>query len=509
MSPHRAHAQRPTTHRAVLALLLVLGLVGASVPLAASSSTAAPKATVVALAKGKTRAVPLSGTATLYRDMRVAVSANKLPRGGAAVLTVSGRRVGGLDYGARVTVRAGTVPTIATLAGSTAGRAVPVRGTFAKAGARVYVRVQVTGSKPTTVRVKMWPVGKPEPKTWQAATTNAAARLQVRGPMGVSASLARRVANGAVTFRFDSLVAGDLTPKPAPAPRPTTTPAPTPAPTSAPTPTPTPTAAPTAPPTLEPTTDAAPGPQTTGVPAGTRTTVHDGNLTITTDNTVIDGWDIRGYVKVQAKNVVIRNSFIRGTAVPQSTDLLRVQGDAYSAVVEDSTLVAQTRSPNVDGVKGWNFTLRRVEIANVVDPVHIHGDNVVVQRSWLHDNSVFAQDPNWGGNPSHADSIQIQRGRNITIADNAISGANNAALMLTQDSGAIAALKVSGNFIDGGACSINIKRAADSPGLTIADNTFGRGQRVKDCAVIAPSEWLFEMRDNAWSDGGTVGRTRG
>ena len=92
--------------------------------------------------------------------------------------------------------------------------------------------------------------------------------------------------------------------------------------------------------------------------------------------------------------------------VPAKNDLLRVQGDGYSVTVEDSTLKASTRTPDQDGVKGWNFTLRRVDISDVVDPVHIHGDNVLVENSRLHDNAHFLEDPNWGGTPSHSDSIQ-------------------------------------------------------------------------------------------------------
>src|SRR6476661_7692676 len=54
-----------------------------------------------------------------------------------------------------------------------------------------------------------------------------------------------------------------------------------------------------------------PGPSNTGYPAGavfTRTV--EGTYTVTTDNAVIDTWRITGGVEVNAKNVVIRNSWI-------------------------------------------------------------------------------------------------------------------------------------------------------------------------------------------------------
>ena len=46
----------------------------------------------------------------------------------------------------------------------------------------------------------------------------------------------------------------------------------------------------------------------TGVPAGTTFTRHHaGMLTITTDNTVVDGWEVTGNIVVKAKNVTIQN----------------------------------------------------------------------------------------------------------------------------------------------------------------------------------------------------------
>ncbi|GEL94977.1 PKD domain-containing protein [Cellulomonas composti] len=442
----------------------------------ANYSTSAGTARQVITAAGSTRTSSLAGISSLDTDSQVTVAVDKAATGGAAQVSVIGRVVGSEGYAARLKYLTDGTAQLSAMEGGTALKSISLGAV--KPGDKFRVRLQVTGSSPTTVRAKAWPVASAEPADWQVSGSGTLAAYQVPGSFALSAYLAGAATSVPLTVSYQDLrVTGTSATN-----------------------------------IDDSTTDdsevVAPG-SSIGVPAGTTITrVYDGNLTITADNTVIDGWDIHGYVTVKAKNVVIRNTYIRGTDVPQTNDLLRVQGDGYSVLVEDSTLVASTRTPNQDGVKGWNFTLRRVEIAAVIDPVHIHGSNVVVENSWLHDNAHFLEDPNWGGTPSHSDSIQIQAGTNITIRNNTISGAGNAALMLTQDAGAVANLQVTGNSIDGGACSINIKSTTNAPTyVTIADNVFGRGQIYKNCAVRVPTAWSLDMRNNVWVDGGVVART--
>src|SRR5471032_2131868 len=59
-----------------------------------------------------------------------------------------------------------------------------------------------------------------------------------------------------------------------------------------------------------------PGPGNTGVPAGTALKVMDGNLTITTAGATYSGLDIHGFVSVQAPDVTIKDSVIRGGVAP-------------------------------------------------------------------------------------------------------------------------------------------------------------------------------------------------
>ncbi|MFC8193301.1 PKD domain-containing protein [Cellulomonas sp. NPDC057328] len=591
----------------------------------------------------------LGTVASTDSDVSLTVAAGSAMTGSGAHLGVTARRVGGQEYAAKVRLLADGTATVALVDAGTVLPAVALPGTFA-AGERIAVRVQASGTAPTTLRAKAWRAGQAEPADWTVSATSSTPALQAPGHVGVSAYLAGNVTNAPVTFGFDDLRVTTANPVAVPntAPvaaldastarkslvarvdgsrstdadgavtawawsfgdgtkatgrtaehtyaaagtytvsltvtddegatatttRPVTVTAPNVAPTAAfPAPavdgltasvdagtsadadgqvasyawsfgdgttatgrtarhtftaagtytvqltvtdddgaTATTTRKVTVAAPAEKTVAATgrPNADTTGMPAGRSfSKVHEGNLVITQANTVIDGWDIRGYVTVKAANVTIRNSYIRGTKTPQAADLVRVQGDAYSVTIEDSTLIPQTKSANQDGVKGWNFTLRRVEIADVIDPVHIHGSNVLIEKSWLHRNAHYEQDPNWGGKPSHDDSIQLQKGANVTIRDNTIEGSHNAALMLTQDAGAVSKLSVTGNFIDGGACTINVKDAkiGAPTGVTIANNTFGRNTQYKNCSVRVPTAYTLDLRSNVYPDGVAVKRT--
>jgi len=292
-----------------------------------------------------------------------------------------------------------------------------------------------------------------------------------------------------------------------PAPTPTPTPTPTATATPKPTTTPKPTATPTPTATTTPTTSAKPGSTNTGVPAGTKLTVHEGDLTITEPGTVVDSLDIRGFVKVSAANVTIRNSVIRGYAVTQGRSLVIQDSESGSLTLENSEVFASAPSFYIDGVRGFNITVKKSNIHDVVDTARITGDNVRIESSWLHDNLHYDVAPDQKDG-THDDGIQIQRGTNIDIVGNTITGAYNAALMYSPGLGPISDVVVSGNWIDGGGCSVNIAEQGrgPAPGLVFKNNVFGRDTRVKDCAIIAPDTTAaaLSLTGNTYTDGKVV-----
>ncbi|WP_149202341.1 right-handed parallel beta-helix repeat-containing protein [Actinotalea subterranea] len=263
-----------------------------------------------------------------------------------------------------------------------------------------------------------------------------------------------------------------------------------------------------------PTTPDVPGPTNTGVPAGTALRVHNGDLTITTPGTVIDGLDIRGFVRVKANDVTIRNTIVRGRpGLTGYMSLIQNADQANHLTIEDSELVAADPSFYIDGIVGKNFTLRRVNIHGVIDQVKITGNDVLVEDSWLHDSLYYLQDPNYNYTPTHDDNVQIQRGTNITIRNNTMEDAHNAGVQITQDSGVVGNVRFEGNRADGGACTINVAEKSYGPisGTVITDNVFGTGTRIARCAVLMPSTTtaLSNVTNNVYTDGVAVTVKRG
>lgn len=256
-----------------------------------------------------------------------------------------------------------------------------------------------------------------------------------------------------------------------------------------------------------------PGASNTGVPRGTRLTVHRGDIHVTRAGATINALDIRGRIFVEASNVTIQNSIVRGPSTAMMNGGLISNLKGYSGLRVINTEIAASAYPTyANGIMGFNFSLTRVNIHNVVDAVDITGNNVHIVSSWLHNNLHYAKDPTRNGTPSHDDSIQIQKGIGISITNNAINGAHNAALMVTQDAGSVGTLSLAGNLFDNGACTVNIAQKSYGPlkGVSVANNRFQRHMTVANCAVIAPATSVPQMVNNVWADtGATVQPSKG
>lgn len=244
----------------------------------------------------------------------------------------------------------------------------------------------------------------------------------------------------------------------------------------------------------------------TGVPAGTPLTRHDGDLVITTPGTVVDALDVHGVVRVEADDVVIRNSRIRGRAATVPTPLVSNELGARNLRVIDTEIAPDSPSAYFDGVRGWNFTLERVNIHDVIDAAHIYGPHVRIASSWFHENVHLERDPNFGGEPSHDDSIQIQGGHDIQVVDTRIEGAYNVGVMITQDVGVTRDVQLIGNWLDGGGCTVNVAEKGRGPiaDLVLSNNRFGGSSRLADCAIIAPPSTRPILSDNWYHDGRAV-----
>ena len=67
------------------------------------------------------------------------------------------------------------------------------------------IRIQVTGTNPTSVRARVWSASAAEPTTWAVTATDTTAALQVAGGVGAVGYLSSSATNAPVVARFDEL----------------------------------------------------------------------------------------------------------------------------------------------------------------------------------------------------------------------------------------------------------------------------------------------------------------
>jgi hypothetical protein len=246
----------------------------------------------------------------------------------------------------------------------------------------------------------------------------------------------------------------------------------------------------------------------TGVPAGTVLRRHDGNLTVTTAGTVIDSLDVHGAIIVKAPDVTIRRTVVRGSATSGTSLINATTSTATNLLVEDSELVPAYPTYSLDGIKGGNMTVRRVEITGTVDGIGIHLPNVRVESSWIHALTWYAYSPHHSDG-SHNDAIQVHGGNGIRILGNRLEDANNAAIMMTQDYSKTYDVDIERNWMDHGGCTVNIHdKGSVMADITATGNRFGRNTRNYDCAVIRSSQVQLTATGNVWDDNGTAVRIR-
>lgn len=261
-----------------------------------------------------------------------------------------------------------------------------------------------------------------------------------------------------------------------------------------------------------------PNARNTGVPAGTTLRRHDGNLRVTTPNEVVEDLDIRGFVTIAAPGVRMRRCRVRGGAFRDMDADPRgpkpAQGwpnpslvfcpDGRGFVIEDCLLLPDAPSFWIDGIKGYGFTARRLDISRVQDTALCYGNDVVFDRCFMHDHETGAFDPRGAGDgPSHSDGVQVQGGRNVRITGCSFGGAYNAAIQVTQDHAKTDDLLIEGNWLGGGQVSVNISQKPRGPitGVILRNNRFDRNQHLGKPGFYDAGTELTQT-GNVWDDNG-------
>ena len=180
---------------------------------AANFSVSAGLGSILFPSAGSTRTAYLLANTRTDADVVVAMNVSNIGTGSGLTAAIVGRLVSsGNDY--RATARfnpAGTITlTLSRVIAGTAtnlGTAITIPGLTYGAGTSISVRVQVTGTAPTTVRARAWLTGATEPTTWAISATDLTVALQMAGSVGLVGYLASNVTNAPTTWRITSFIA--------------------------------------------------------------------------------------------------------------------------------------------------------------------------------------------------------------------------------------------------------------------------------------------------------------
>jgi hypothetical protein len=142
------------------------------------------------------------------------LSPDKLATGGGLYVTLAGRAVTGAgEYRADLKLRNDGFAELGLSRLSSTGVATILRGrvvvpnlTYA-AGEAIRVRIETTGTSPTTLRARAWAAASAEPADWLVSTTDTTAGMQVPGAIGINSYYSSTATNAPLVLSVDDLAA--------------------------------------------------------------------------------------------------------------------------------------------------------------------------------------------------------------------------------------------------------------------------------------------------------------
>ena len=262
-----------------------------------------------------------------------------------------------------------------------------------------------------------------------------------------------------------------------------------------------------------------PGPDNTGVPAGTNLKPYAGPCTISVANTIIDSKVVNCEINIRTTGVVIRNSEIHGSVG---------QSDGVSAAfrIEDSLIDGGDPYACIDcGVDGRNFTILRTEIRDTNRGAYCQ-HTCLIQDSWVHGTTLEPV----ASNRAHASGVRVEQHATLihnTLACDFTGPFANSEMGCSADlTGYPDFAAIHHNTIDGNLFKASTELAYCAYGggtagkpysndplnatyIVFRNNVFQRGSQGKCGAYGAVTGFVTNKtgnvwQNNRWSDGASV-----
>jgi len=156
----------------------------------------------------------LAGVSSQNTDLSADVSLDKLPDVGSVYVGLTGRGTSNDSYrgSAVIATNGGVRVNVSKVVGgveTAISTSVTVPAVTYTSGATLHVRVQVTGTGTTTLKIRAWS-GATEPSTWQVTSTDTTASLQNAGGVGIRGYMSASTTNGPMSLQLDKIVASTV-----------------------------------------------------------------------------------------------------------------------------------------------------------------------------------------------------------------------------------------------------------------------------------------------------------
>ncbi len=150
----------------------------------------------------------LSGTDV---DVAFRFAVDKVPTGNGMFIYAILRRVGASAYRPKAILASnGSVRLHAGVLQdgqeSSLGQAIRIARMRHSPGSFMWLRSQVYGTDPTTIRLRVWHDGRPEPANWAFSVTDSTPALQGPGSIGLQGHVSGTSTEGSVAVSFDDLI---------------------------------------------------------------------------------------------------------------------------------------------------------------------------------------------------------------------------------------------------------------------------------------------------------------
>lgn len=160
---------------------------------------------------GLNRTAMLADVSGTDVDVAFRFAVDEMPTGNGMFIYAILRRVGASAYRPKAILASnGSVRLHAGVLRdgqeSSLGPAIRVARMRHSPGSFMWLRSQVYGTDPTTIRLRVWHDGVPEPASWAYSVTDSTAALQGPGSVGLQSHLSATSTQGSLAVSFDDLI---------------------------------------------------------------------------------------------------------------------------------------------------------------------------------------------------------------------------------------------------------------------------------------------------------------